>query len=455
MLETALRHESTARSPIRYPRGAGVGVATDRRRCTRSRSAAARCCATAPTSRSSPSGTMVLPAERAADLLAAEGIAATVVNARFVKPLDERLILELAARCGAIVTVEENVGAGGFGSAVLELLHEPGCRCADSSSRGPRPRLRAGVSGPAPRAGRAHARAHRAGGAPAGRLKQDSASHDALSHRASLSGRLGGIGSVPRRSAGRAFDTGEAIVNPIGGASSLSATGRDRRRHRSISRPARIGPAWRTPSGRIGVSLDAEALWRASPATAIFSSTEAAVQPDGDPRPRRRSSGGSSSTRSPWCRSSTASRALAAERADRPRPIGRRRSRRRVSWTCPEDRPPRSRCHARRRHRQESRASSTRSSRRLGLDDVRAVQGRAEELGHDSGVPRRGSMSPPRAPSPASPVLLEYVVPFLTIGGTALLPKGLQIDRRAAARPARRGRFSEPRSSRRIALPVE
>jgi 1-deoxy-D-xylulose-5-phosphate synthase len=65
---------------------------------------------------------MVLPAERAADLLAADGISASVVNARFVKPLDERLVLELAARCGAIVTVEENVKAGGFGSAVLELL---------------------------------------------------------------------------------------------------------------------------------------------------------------------------------------------------------------------------------------------------------------------------------------------------------------------------------------------
>jgi 1-deoxy-D-xylulose-5-phosphate synthase len=53
----------------------------------------------------------------------ADGIAATVVNARFVKPVDERLILDLAGRCGAIVTVEENVRAGGFGSAVLEVLH--------------------------------------------------------------------------------------------------------------------------------------------------------------------------------------------------------------------------------------------------------------------------------------------------------------------------------------------
>ena len=67
-------------------------------------------------------GAMVLPAERAGDLLAAEGISASVINARFVKPLDEKLILDLATRCGAIVTVEENVKAGGFGSAVLELL---------------------------------------------------------------------------------------------------------------------------------------------------------------------------------------------------------------------------------------------------------------------------------------------------------------------------------------------
>ena len=67
-------------------------------------------------------GAMVLPAERAADLLAAEGISASVVNARFVKPIDERLVFDLAARCGAIVTIEENVKAGGFGSAVLEFL---------------------------------------------------------------------------------------------------------------------------------------------------------------------------------------------------------------------------------------------------------------------------------------------------------------------------------------------
>jgi 1-deoxy-D-xylulose-5-phosphate synthase len=69
---------------------------------------------------------MVLSAERAADLLAEEGIAATVVNGRFIKPLDERLIASLAGQCGGIITVEENVRAGGFGAAVLELLDSRG-----------------------------------------------------------------------------------------------------------------------------------------------------------------------------------------------------------------------------------------------------------------------------------------------------------------------------------------
>lgn len=67
-------------------------------------------------------GTMVEPALAAADLLAAEGVSATVVNARFVAPLDERAITGLARSTGRIVTIEENVPMGGFGSAVSECL---------------------------------------------------------------------------------------------------------------------------------------------------------------------------------------------------------------------------------------------------------------------------------------------------------------------------------------------
>ncbi|MCX7598081.1 MAG: 1-deoxy-D-xylulose-5-phosphate synthase [Armatimonadetes bacterium] len=67
-------------------------------------------------------GAMVPAALEAADTLAAEGIEATVANARFAKPLDAELLCELADRCSGIVTVEENAAAGGFGSGVMELL---------------------------------------------------------------------------------------------------------------------------------------------------------------------------------------------------------------------------------------------------------------------------------------------------------------------------------------------
>ncbi len=73
-------------------------------------------------------GTMVYPALDAAAELAKTGIKAAVVNARFVKPLDEDCILKAAASSGAMVTAEENALAGGFGSAVLELLEAKGIR---------------------------------------------------------------------------------------------------------------------------------------------------------------------------------------------------------------------------------------------------------------------------------------------------------------------------------------
>src|SRR5690606_16708024 len=68
----------------------------------------------------------VYPALEAARLLAEDGVQATVVNARFCKPLDADCILTLAARVGRIVTVEEHALAGGFGSAVLECLEAAG-----------------------------------------------------------------------------------------------------------------------------------------------------------------------------------------------------------------------------------------------------------------------------------------------------------------------------------------
>jgi 1-deoxy-D-xylulose-5-phosphate synthase len=69
-------------------------------------------------------GSGVGMAESAAEILGERGIHPTVVNARFAKPLDEELLLELASHHDRVVTIEEGALAGGFGSAVLELFHD-------------------------------------------------------------------------------------------------------------------------------------------------------------------------------------------------------------------------------------------------------------------------------------------------------------------------------------------
>jgi 1-deoxy-D-xylulose-5-phosphate synthase len=71
-------------------------------------------------------GATVQECLKAADILGERGIEATVVNARFAKPIDADLIARLAEETGGIVTAEENVRAGGFGDAVLEALADRG-----------------------------------------------------------------------------------------------------------------------------------------------------------------------------------------------------------------------------------------------------------------------------------------------------------------------------------------
>ncbi len=76
-------------------------------------------------------GPMVTPSLEAARMLAEDGVSCAVVNARFVKPLDADMIIDLASRVEHLVTVEEAQRAGGFGSAVAELLQDrgiAGCR---------------------------------------------------------------------------------------------------------------------------------------------------------------------------------------------------------------------------------------------------------------------------------------------------------------------------------------
>lgn len=76
-------------------------------------------------------GSTVAQAELAAQELSEEGIRVAVVNARWAKPLDEELILRLVQGTNRIVTIEDHVVAGGFGSAVLELLERHGIHDVD------------------------------------------------------------------------------------------------------------------------------------------------------------------------------------------------------------------------------------------------------------------------------------------------------------------------------------
>ncbi len=73
-------------------------------------------------------GPQAYTALEAAEILERRGRQAAVINCRYVKPLDEDLIMEWAERTGHVLTIEENVVAGGFGSGVLELLSRLGWR---------------------------------------------------------------------------------------------------------------------------------------------------------------------------------------------------------------------------------------------------------------------------------------------------------------------------------------
>jgi 1-deoxy-D-xylulose-5-phosphate synthase len=123
MLHTALQLDGPA--AIRYPRGEAVGVAIPAE----------------PTVLEVGTGEMLREGERvaivgygtgvakalgAADLLAGHGLHVTVADARFAKPLDAGLLAQLAAEHDLVVTVEEGVLMGGFGSAVWESLSEGG-----------------------------------------------------------------------------------------------------------------------------------------------------------------------------------------------------------------------------------------------------------------------------------------------------------------------------------------
>jgi len=123
MLFTAINHDGPV--AIRYPRGAGQGVSLDE-------PLHAIPLGKAEIVREGTDGAIVAIGSivntclEAAEILAGEGLQLTVVNARFVKPLDEPVLGDLARRFNQLITVEENATAGGFGSAVSEALERLG-----------------------------------------------------------------------------------------------------------------------------------------------------------------------------------------------------------------------------------------------------------------------------------------------------------------------------------------
>lgn len=124
MLATAVNLGSPA--AVRYPRGNGYGIALDQT-LVPMQIGRAELLREGADALVLALGTMVKPALEAAGLLEAEsGVSLAVVNARFVKPLDSELILGMLNKCGRLITIEENVLQGGFGTAVLELLEEQG-----------------------------------------------------------------------------------------------------------------------------------------------------------------------------------------------------------------------------------------------------------------------------------------------------------------------------------------
>jgi 1-deoxy-D-xylulose-5-phosphate synthase len=123
MLKSAFDYNAPV--AVRYPRGLGIGIQMEPPQEWK----------TLPLGKGeimSPGsdvailavGSMVYPSILAAEHLNNYGISASVVNMRFVKPLDVELILDMARKTKHIVTVEENTVRGGFGSAVQEVIHE-------------------------------------------------------------------------------------------------------------------------------------------------------------------------------------------------------------------------------------------------------------------------------------------------------------------------------------------
>jgi len=120
MMLTALEHPGP--SAIRYPRGTGPGVAV-KDKPVALEIGRAEVLQDGSEVAIFALGAMVAEAERLERLLASEGYSVALINARFAKPVDAECIGRYGQRCGLLITMEDHVLAGGFGSAVLETLN--------------------------------------------------------------------------------------------------------------------------------------------------------------------------------------------------------------------------------------------------------------------------------------------------------------------------------------------
>ncbi len=121
MLYTAVRYQAGP-VVIRFPRGQGTGVPVDRT-FSELEIGRAEIIAQGKGVAIISAGTMANTALKSAELLQKSDILPTIVNARFVKPLDEDMIFQLVQNHDLIVTLEDNVLSGGFGSAVIETVY--------------------------------------------------------------------------------------------------------------------------------------------------------------------------------------------------------------------------------------------------------------------------------------------------------------------------------------------
>jgi 1-deoxy-D-xylulose-5-phosphate synthase len=108
---------------IRYPRGKGLGVPLDQE-VKEIPVGKAEIIKQGEDAAIFAIGSTVYPAIEASEMLEKEGIKCSVINSRFIKPIDKDCVLEFAEKTKRIITVEENVIQGGFGSAILEEIQD-------------------------------------------------------------------------------------------------------------------------------------------------------------------------------------------------------------------------------------------------------------------------------------------------------------------------------------------